>query len=97
MGSTSRRALSYVGEGAEVFLRVGGKASPLAGTPLDICVVVERIYTAEELNWQGEMTPCNAAVIRAGNTQLLLTAKRVLGSGLKAFTDLGIEPDKKIA
>ena len=84
-----------VGEGASVFMRIGGKASPLSGTPLDLQVEVERIYTAQQLNWQGEMTPCDTAVVRAGDTQLLLTSKRVLGSGLNAFIDMGIEPAEK--
>ena len=41
------------------------------------------------------MTPCDAAVVRSGDTELLLTSKRVLGAGLKGFKALGIEPEDK--
>lgn len=87
-----------VGVGVELNLRIGGKFSPLFGAPLDLKVSVERLYKATEspiVDWPGEMTACDVAVVRSGDVELLLSSKRVLGVGIKAFVDLGIDPDKK--
>ena len=86
------------GVGAELSLRIGGKFSPLFGDPLDLNVTVERLYKATDepiASWPGEMTRCDIAVVRSGETELLLSSKRVLGIGIKYFVDLGIDPEAK--
>jgi len=42
-----------------------------------------------------ETIPCDAAVVRAGETEICLVAKRVLPTGLQALRDLGVEPSDK--
>lgn len=77
---------------------IGGKYSPLFGDPLDLDVRVERLYRATDepiASWPGEMTPCDIVVVRSGETELLLSSKRVLGIGIKYFVDLGIDPETK--
>ena len=53
---------------------------PLFGDPLDLDVRVERLYRATDepiASWPGEMTPCDIVVVRSGETELLLSSKRV--------------------
>jgi microcystin degradation protein MlrC len=85
-----------VGVGAELNLRIGGKVSLASGAPLDLNVIVERIYRDVVINnWEDDVTPCDAAVVRCGETQLCLVSKRFLPSGLQALRDLGVEPSNK--
>lgn len=84
------------GPGAEFMLRIGGKVAPSSGTPIDLNIVVERIYKNVVItNWQDEEIPCDAAVVRAGETELCLVSKRILPTGLQAMRDLDIEPADK--
>ena len=85
-----------VGPDAELMLRIGGKYSVGSGTPLDLKVVVERIYKDVVIsNWMDEDIPCNAAVVRSGDIEICLVSKRVLPTGLQALRDLGVEPADK--
>ena len=85
-----------VGAGTELVLRIGGKISPSSGIPLDLNVVVERVYKNITItNYAGEENPCHAAVVRSGSTELCLVSKRLLPCGLQPFRDLGIEPKDK--
>lgn len=84
------------GTGVELMLRIGGKASPLSGMPLDLKIIIERIYTNIGItNGVGITHYCNAAVVRAGETELLLVSKRVFAIDLKAFSAMGISPESK--
>ena len=85
------------GEGAELTMRIGGKASSLSGIPLDLNVVVKRVYRDIILpvpSRIGEVS-CDAAVVSSGETDLLLTSKRINGAGLQPFKALGLEPENK--
>lgn len=84
------------GVGAELMLRMGGKIAPSSGVPLDLNIVVERLYKSVVIpNWQEEEIPCDAAVVRSGETELLLVSKRVLPTGLNALRALDVEPADK--
>lgn len=84
------------GAGVELNLRFGGKASAMSGQPIDLDVVVERIYKDIVISsWDDSDAPCDAAVVRSGQTEVLLTSRRILGTGLGPFYDLGIVPSEK--
>ena len=84
------------GSGAELMLRIGGKISALSGTPVDLDVTIERVDQNVVINtWAGDVQLGDVAVVRCGETQLVLTSERGMFYGLQAFRDLGIEPDEK--
>ena len=85
-----------VGAGTELRMRIGGKASPLSGTPLDLLVCVERIYNDYVTKtWIGEVELGDVAVVSCGKTELILVSKRVIGYGLPVFEELGILAGEK--
>ena len=85
-----------VGPGAELTMRIGGKVTPFSGNPLDLKVVVNRIYKEIAISsWGGGTNPCDAAVVSSGETELPLVSRRILGKGLQSFRDLGVEPKDK--
>ena len=85
-----------VGPEAELMMRIGGKASPLSGTPMDLNVIVERIFKDVVIDtWVGDISLGDAAVVRSGDTELILVSRRVLGYDLQVFRDLGVEPSDK--
>ena len=80
------------GEGARLHMRIGGKASPLSGNPLDLEVRVERVEkNATITTWIGEMIIGDTVVLRHQEAQLLLVSNRVLGYGLQCFRDMGVD------
>jgi len=84
------------GPGAELMLRIGGKACQYSGTPMDLNVTVERIYKEVVIDTMlGDMDLGDAAVVRSGETEIILVSKRVLRYGPQTFRDLGLEPNDK--
>lgn len=84
------------GAGTELTLRIGGKASPLSGSPLDLTVTIERVYQqASIIGLWGTPYCCDVAVVRCGDTELLLASSRIFGSGTEDFRQFGVEPDDK--
>lgn len=85
------------GQGAELILRIGGKASQFSGAPIDLKVIVERIYTAAIISTQqiGNMNLGDAAVVRSGDSEIILVSKRAFNYGPEAFRNLEVEPDNK--
>lgn len=84
------------GVGIELTLRIGGKASPLSGSPLDLKVMVERVHSQLGIvNGVGVTNFCDVALVRQGDTELLLVSKRVFAVDFKAFAAMGIEPKSK--
>jgi microcystin degradation protein MlrC len=87
-------ACREVGEGASLMLRVGGKAGPLSGDPVDVRVQVMR-YAPE--HWQttfaGGRTPCGPSVwVRSeSGLDLVLISIRQQVIGSDIFTGLGID------
>jgi microcystin degradation protein MlrC len=84
------------GPGAELMLRIGGKACRCSGMPMDLNVVVERVYKEAVIpTWLGDINLGDAVVVRSGETEIILVSKRALGYGPEAFRELGVEPDDK--
>lgn len=85
-----------VGTGAECSLRIGGKASTLSGTPLDLSVIVERIDQNVCVDaWSGRACLGDTAVVRSGEVQLILVSERVLCGGVEVIKKFGIDPQSK--
>lgn len=86
-----------VGPGAELTLRIGGKASVLSGAPLDLAVVIERIDKDITISTRigGDMFIGDVAVVKAGDTHLILVSQRAAGYGLQVFEDFGIDTQQK--
>ena len=84
------------GEGSELMLRIGGKASTLSGAPLDLRVEVLRLYPNAAIDtWVGEMQLGDVAVVRSGDTEIILAAERVLGYNETIFDTFGIDRSSK--
>lgn len=85
-----------VGSGAELMLRIGGKACQFSGVPMDLNVIVERIFKDAVIpTWQGNSKLGDAAVVRCGKTEIILVSKRAHGYGAESFRELGVEPNNK--
>jgi len=84
------------GQGAELILRIGGKACRYSGTPMDLNVIVEGVHKEVVIaGGIGDMDLGDVAVVRSGDTSLILVSKRVLRYGPETFRELGVEPDDK--
>lgn len=84
------------GEGAELNMRIGGKATPLSGIPLDLKVIVERSYRNLMISTRvGDVVAGDAVVLRCGDTELLLVSNQIMGYGSQAFIDMGIDISSK--
>lgn len=84
------------GAGADLMLRIGGKACQYSGAPMDLNVVVEKIYKEAVITtWLGDLNLGDTAVVRSGETEIILVSKRAQGYLPEAFRDLGVEPDDK--
>lgn len=80
------------GEGAELPLRIGGKASALSGVPLDLEGRVGRIVDRLEQPFGGGLWPSGRTVrfdIPQGH--VLLSETRTQCFATEAFTDLGVD------
>lgn len=86
----------HAGEGAELMMRIGGKASALSGTPLDLRVEIKRIELNAKIDtWVGEMHLGDVVVVRSGNIELILASERVLGYNETIFDTFGIDASSK--
>lgn len=81
------------GLGARLTMRVGGKACPLSGPPLDLEVTVTAIDPAAKIVIGGDtIVPMGRAVaLRFANGELLLAENRNQTYGPSIFADLGID------
>lgn len=85
-----------VGEGTEFMIRIGGKASAYSGIPLDLKVIVERLYKGYVADtWVGDILLGDVAVVRSGAMQLILVSHRAMAGGPKLFKELGVDPSDK--
>jgi microcystin degradation protein MlrC len=85
-----------LGAGAQLLLRIGGKASPRSGTPLDLPVTVERVDQNVHINtWSGKVGLGDIAVVSSGDMHLILVSERALCGGVEAFKQFGIDPQSK--
>ena len=85
-----------VGINCQLTMRIGGKVSVLSGSPLDLTVTVEGVYPqATIIGLWGTPYCCDVAVIRSGDTQLILTSTRIFGTSESDFRQFGVEPNNK--
>lgn len=84
------------GEGAKFDLRVGGKASVMSGTPLDLSVEVLKVTRGATQSFGGSEWPMGDMVgIRAGNLELALTTVRNQAFTPEIFEQTGIAIDQQ--
>lgn len=84
------------GVNSNIFLRIGGKASVLSGVSMDLEVSVIRLYESIKLSqWSGEKITCDVAVVSSGETDIFLASKRILGTGVVNFEELGVDVSRK--
>ena len=81
------------GVGARLTMRIGGKACPLSGPPLDLDVTVMAIDLASKIVLDGGIVvPMGRAVaLRFAQGELLLAENRYQTYGPSIFADLGID------
>ncbi|HKU14601.1 MAG TPA: M81 family metallopeptidase [Steroidobacteraceae bacterium] len=89
---------SIAGEGAQLPLRIGGKACPLSGQPLDVLATVVRLRDDAVQNAQGRMAPLGrAAALRVDGVEIVINSLRQQVFDPACFTAFGIEPrDKRV-
>lgn len=86
------------GQGARFDIRVGGKASTMSGSPLDLSVEVLKITRGAVQNFGGSEWPMGDMVgLRAGNLELALTSVRNQAFTPEIFEQTGIDLSDKRA
>lgn len=90
------RACHDAGIGAEVTLRIGGKAGPMSGPPLDVTAVVTSVRddACQALFGIGRpRSPLGrSAAIRVGGIHVVLNSRREQVFSHHCFTEHGIDP-----
>lgn len=86
------------GEGSRLPLRLGGKACPLSGQPLDVMATVLRVRDDATQDAQGRTAPLGrAAALRVDDVEIVVNSLRQQVFDPACFTAFGIEPrDKRI-
>lgn len=81
------------GEGARLPLRIGGKTSPLSGSPLDIDAEVLALRPAMVMSGLAGVPVAlgDCALVRTGGVQVVLISRRNQAMGTDLFTQLGCD------
>ncbi|MCJ2184102.1 M81 family metallopeptidase [Novosphingobium sp. 1949] len=92
------RVCMEAGEGARVWLRVGGKLGMTSGDPLDVEVEVVKVVQDHQQSFSGSVSSFGpSAWVRIGRIDVVLVSVRSQVYGRDAFTGLGITlEDKRI-
>jgi microcystin degradation protein MlrC len=87
------RAAFEAGEGARLMLRVGGKAGPASGDPLDLDCTVRALRTEHAMTGLGgaPVSVGDAAWIACAGIDIVLCSLRRQATGTDVFTGLGID------
>ncbi len=84
------------GPGWEVWLRIGGKATPVSGTPVDAHVTVKAVTDDLVIPFeQSRVSFGPAASVSIGDLDIVLGTKRAKTFSPLAFTDLGVDLSRK--
>ena len=84
------------GEGVDVPLRIGGKACPLSGQPVDVMARVLRIRDDATQDAQGRRAALGlAAALRVDGVEIIINSLRQQVFDPACFTAFGIEPRDK--
>jgi microcystin degradation protein MlrC len=80
------------GPGGNLWLRIGGKATPVSGRPVDAHVVVRAVTDDLVIPFEQSFVSCGAAAaVTIGNLDIVLGSKRTQTFSPEAFTKLGID------
>lgn len=86
------------GVGAQLTMRIGGKACSLSGDPIDLEVVVKAINTdAKQSTSLGPIPMGTTAALQAGDVDIVVTNCKRQTFGPDIFTDLGVDLSAKKA
>lgn len=92
----SVRFACEAGVGAELTMRIGGKACALSGAPLDLDVRVKAIKTdAKQTTSSGPLSMGTTAALEADGVEIVLTDCKRQTFGPDIFTDLGVDLQSK--
>lgn len=84
------------GAGSHLWLRIGGKATPISGPSLDAHVVVRAVTDDLVIPFEQSWVSLGAAAaVSVGDVDIVLCSKRSQTFSPPAFTDLGIDLSKK--
>lgn len=86
------------GEGAELDMRIGGKAGAFSGAPLDLHVTVKKLTTDKrhQLFTEDQWTPLGrTALVEADGIEIVLNDLRQQPMHPSAFTEAGCDPWSK--
>jgi microcystin degradation protein MlrC len=93
---SSVRSAFSAGKGAKLALRIGGKAGPSGGGPLEVNVEVLEIAPEALQSWAGtRVTLGMAASVRIGRVEVVLSSIRDQAYGPDLFSNLGVDPRSK--
>lgn len=80
------------GAGARLRIRLGGKAGPASGAPIDLTVEVLQVTPAHSQDaFGGRVTMGLCAALRCGGIDILVSSRRAQAYGLDLFTGAGID------
>jgi microcystin degradation protein MlrC len=85
-----------VGVGGRTAIRLGGKAGPLSGEPLDLQVEVLALANQASQTFAGAQFPLGrCAALRCAGVDVVVTTERDQARGIDLFTGMGIQPTDK--
>jgi microcystin degradation protein MlrC len=84
------------GAGGNLWLRIGGKSTPVSGRPVDAHVVVRAVTPDLVIPFeQSRVSMGAAAAVTIGSLDIVLATKRTQTFSPEAFTQLGIDLSRK--
>jgi microcystin degradation protein MlrC len=84
------------GAGGNLWLRIGGKSTPVSGRPVDAHVVVRAVTSDLVIPFeQSRVSMGAAAAVTIGELDIVLATKRTQTFSPEAFTQLGIDLSRK--
>jgi microcystin degradation protein MlrC len=84
------------GAGGNLWLRIGGKSTPVSGRPVDAHVVVRAVTPDLVIPFeQSRVSMGAAAAVTIGNLDVVLATKRTQTFSPEAFTQLGVDLARK--
>jgi microcystin degradation protein MlrC len=84
------------GAGGNLWLRIGGKSTPVSGRPVDAHVVVRAVTPDLVIPFeQSQVSMGAAAAVRIGDLDVVLATKRTQTFSPEAFTRLGVDLARK--
>jgi microcystin degradation protein MlrC len=87
------RFAQQAGEGARLIMRIGGKAGPHSGVPVDTEVTVTKLVNDMSQRFSGAVIPLgDCAALRIGGIDVVVNSRRTQARSPDLFANLGIDP-----